>query len=142
MPARPAEGRGRLTILLVEDDPGDVVLAEEALRDGTVPARLIVVRNADAALEHLAGDARPDLVLLDLNLPRMSGHELLAAMKADARLRAIPVVVLSTSAMPEDVRRSYELGASAHVVKPVDFERFASVVHEIENFFLRVAVLP
>jgi CheY-like chemotaxis protein len=133
-----------LAILLVEDDPGDVVIAQEALRAGHLASDLTVVRDGVDALARLReeGRALPDLVLLDLNLPRLSGHEVLAQMKGDPSLRRIPVVVLSTSTVAEDVRRSYDLGAAAHVAKPVDFDRFALVVKQIEDFYLTVAELP
>jgi chemotaxis family two-component system response regulator Rcp1 len=133
----------RLAILLVEDDPGDVVIAQEALRAGHLASDLTVVRDGTDALARMREDrVLPDLVLLDLNLPRMSGHEVLARMKDDPTLRRIPVVVLSTSTVAEDVRRSYEMGAAAHVAKPVDFDRFALVIKQIEDFFLTVAELP
>lgn len=131
-----------LAILLVEDDPGDVVIAQEALRAGHLASDLTVVRDGVDALARLRGGQLPDLVLLDLNLPRMSGHEVLAEIKSDPRLRRLPVVVLSTSTIAEDVRRSYELGASVHVAKPVDFDQFALVIKQIEDFFLSVAELP
>jgi CheY-like chemotaxis protein len=136
--------RGRpLSILLVEDDPGDVVIAEEALREGQLASELTVARDGVDALVHLASAAPPpDLILLDLNLPRMSGHEVLAEVKRDPRLRGIPVVVLSTSAVPEDVQRTYDLGGNAHVVKPVDFDEFARLVRQIEKFFGTVAEPP
>ncbi|MGN6606053.1 MAG: response regulator [Jatrophihabitans sp.] len=138
-----AAGRDRqLTILLVEDDPGDVVIAEEALRAGRLASELTVARDGVDALARLGTDPAPDLILLDLNLPRLSGHEVLAEVKRDPRLRRIPVVVLSTSAVPEDVQRTYDLGGSAHVVKPVDFDEFARLVRRIEDFFSTVAERP
>lgn len=132
-----------LAVLLVEDDPGDILIAREALRAGMLASALTVVQDGGEALAHLRGDGgRPDLVLLDLNLPGMSGHEVLAAIKSDPELRIVPVVVLSTSSAEQDVRRSYELGANIYVTKPVDFDRFAAVVKQIEEFFLTVARLP
>jgi len=133
----------RLSILLVEDDPGDILIAEEALRAGQLDSHLTVVQDGQAALAHLRGDSPlPDIVLLDLNLPRMTGHEVLAEIKGDDALRAVPVVVLSTSAAAEDVRRCYALGANVYVAKPVDFDQFARVIKQIEEFFLTIATLP
>ena len=133
----------RLSILLVEDDPGDILIAEEALRAGQLESQLTVEQDGQAALTRLRTDAPlPDVILLDLNLPRMSGHEVLAEIKADDALRAVPVVVLSTSAAAEDVRRSYELGANVYVAKPVDFDQFAHVIKQIEEFFLTIATVP
>jgi CheY-like chemotaxis protein len=135
-------------VLLVEDDPGDVVIAEEALRAGQLKARLTVVRDGNEALAYLRqengyrGAERPDLILLDLNLPGKSGHEVLAEVKSDPELRKIPVVVLSTSGASEDIARSYDLHANAFVTKPVDFDRFTEVVKQIDDFFLTVAQLP
>ena len=140
--------RGPLEVLLVEDDPGDVVIAQEALRAGNVDSRLHVVSDGDAALAYLrrqngyAGVERPDLILLDLNLPGKSGHEVLAEVKSDPDLRAIPVVVLTTSAADEDVARSYYLHANVFVTKPVDFDHFTDVVKQIDHFFVNVAKLP
>jgi chemotaxis family two-component system response regulator Rcp1 len=133
----------QLSILLVEDDPGDILIAEEALRAGQLDSELTIVQDGHDALEHLRSSGqRPDIVLLDLNLPRMSGHEVLAQIKGDDTLRVIPVVVLSTSSAHEDVQRSYELGANIYVAKPVDFDQFAHVIKQIEQFFLTIATLP
>jgi chemotaxis family two-component system response regulator Rcp1 len=137
-----------LSVLLVEDDPGDVLIAREALRAGNLSARLDVVSDGVEAIAYLrkqdgyADATRPDLILLDLNLPRMSGHEVLAEVKADVALRRIPVVVLSTSASAEDIIRSYDLHANLYVTKPVDFNEFADVVRHIDAFFAAVAQLP
>jgi CheY-like chemotaxis protein len=137
-----------LSVLLVEDDPGDVVIAREAMAAGQVSSNLDVVTDgveAMAFLRHESGYAdvrRPDLILLDLNLPRMSGHEVLAEVKKDPHLRRIPVVVLTTSKTLEDIARSYDLHASVHVSKPVDFDEFAGVVKQIDEFFGNVAQLP
>ena len=137
-----------LDVLLVEDDPGDVIIAQEALRAGKVDTRLSVVPDGVEAMAFLRREGsysnarRPDLVLLDLNLPRKSGHEVLAEVKADPVLRSIPVVVLTTSAADEDIARSYELYANVYVTKPVDFDHFTAVVKQIDNFFSRVAKLP
>jgi CheY-like chemotaxis protein len=141
--------RGELIdILLVEDDPGDVLLIEEAFADNKVRNRLHVVSDGVDALAFLrregdyAGAPRPDLVLLDLNLPRKDGREVLAEVKADDDLRQIPVVVLTTSKAEEDVLRSYNLHANAYVTKPVDFDRFIEVVRQIDEFFVTVVKLP
>jgi CheY-like chemotaxis protein len=137
-----------LGVLLVEDDPGDVLIAREALRAGNLSARLDVVSDGVEAIAYLrqeggfADAVRPDLILLDLNLPGMSGHEVLAEVKADTSLRRIPVVVLSTSVAAEDIVKSYDLHANVYVTKPVDFNEFADVVKQIDDFFASVAQLP
>ena len=137
-----------LSVLLVEDDPGDVVIAQEALAAGRLNTDLHVVTDGVEAMSYLRksapyGDAeRPDLILLDLNLPRKSGHEVLAEVKQDPALRRIPVVVLTTSQAEEDVAKSYDLHASVHVSKPVDFDQFTEVVRQIDEFFGGVAELP
>jgi CheY-like chemotaxis protein len=141
-PARP------LSVLLVEDDPGDVLIAREAIAAGQLSTTLEVVTDGREAIAYLrrengfADAARPDLILLDLNLPRMSGHEVLAEVKSDPDLRRIPVVVLTTSQTHEDIVKSYDLHASVHVSKPVDFDEFAGVVKQIDEFFGSVAQLP
>ena len=137
-----------LDVLLVEDDEADVMIAREALRAGRLSARLSVVRDGVEAMAYLRNEegyadaGRPDLILLDLNLPRMSGHEVLAEVKTDESLRRIPVVVLSTSVAVEDVLRSYDLHANVYVSKPVDFNEFTQVVRQIDDFFGTVAQLP
>ena len=137
-----------LSVLLVEDDPGDVLIAREAMAAGQLYTDLAVVTDGVEAIAYLrrengfADVARPDLILLDLNLPRMSGHEVLAEVKNDPELRRIPVVVLTTSQAHEDIIRSYDLHASVHVSKPVDFDEFAGVVKKIDEFFGNVAQLP
>ena len=137
-----------IQILLVEDDPGDVLMTREAFEDNKVANTLHVVSDGAEALEFLRkegqyGDApTPDLVLLDLNLPRVDGRQVLAAVKADEELRQIPIVVLTTSEAEEDVLRSYALHANAYVTKPVDFERFIEVVRKIDDFFVGVVRLP
>ena len=123
-----------IDVLLVEDDPGDVLMTREAFEDNKVATRLQVVADGVSALAFLRKEGEhadaptPDLVRLDLNLPRMDGREVLEAMKSDEKLRSIPVVVLTTSEAEEDVVRSYSLHANAYVTKPVDFERFIEVV--------------
>lgn len=137
-----------IEVLLVEDDPGDVLMTREAFEDNKVQNHLHVVNNGVDALAFLrregdyADAPTPDLVLLDLNLPRMDGREVLAAVKADPELRSIPVVVLTTSEAEEDVLRSYALHANAYVTKPVDFERFIEIVRRIDDFFVSVVRLP
>ncbi|HEX3825456.1 MAG TPA: response regulator [Mycobacteriales bacterium] len=135
-------------ILLVEDDPGDVLMTREAFADYKIHNRLHVVDNGIDAMAFLrregehSGAPTPDLVLLDLNLPRMDGREVLSEMKNDPGLRTIPVVVLTTSDAEEDVIASYSLYANAYVTKPVDFERFIEVVRQIDDFFISVVRLP
>lgn len=137
-----------IDVLLVEDDPGDVLMTREAFEDNKVANRLQVVSDGVSALAFLrkegahADAPTPDLVLLDLNLPRMDGREVLEAMKNDEALRSIPVVVLTTSEAEEDVVRSYSLHANAYVTKPVDFDRFIEVVRQIDEFFVEVVRLP
>ena len=137
-----------IDVLLVEDDAGDVLLIQEAFQDNKVRNRLHRVADGVEALQFLrregeyADAPRPDLVLLDLNLPRKDGREVLAEVKADESLRQIPVVVLTTSKAEEDVLRSYRLHANAYVTKPVDFERFIEVVRQIDEFFVTVVKLP
>jgi CheY-like chemotaxis protein len=137
-----------IEVLLVEDDPGDVLLIREAFDFNKVHNNLNVVSDGEQALDYLrgAGDyadrTRPDLVLLDLNLPRKDGREVLAEVKADPDLRTIPIVVLTTSEAEEDVLKSYQLHANAYVTKPVDFQRFVSIVRQIDDFFVSVVRLP
>ncbi|GAA2728553.1 two-component system response regulator [Cellulomonas aerilata] len=137
-----------IDVLLVEDDPGDVLMTREAFEDNKVTNRLAVVSDGVSALEYLRKEGQyaqaptPDLILLDLNLPRMDGREVLQALKGDEQLRRIPVVVLTTSEAEEDVLRSYSLHANAYVTKPVDFDRFIDVVRQIDEFFVSVVRLP
>jgi CheY-like chemotaxis protein len=137
-----------IEVLLVEDDPGDVLLIREAFEFNKVHNNLNVVNDGEQALAYLrregeySASLRPDLVLLDLNLPRKDGREVLAEVKADESLRAIPIVVLTTSEAEEDVLKSYQLHANAYVTKPVDFERFVSIVRQIDDFFVSVVRLP
>ena len=137
-----------IEVLLVEDDLGDVEMTREALAEGKVLNRLHVGGDGVEALEFLRrqgphGDApRPDLILLDLNLPRRDGRQVLAEVKSDPDLRRIPVVVLTTSEAEEDILRSYDLHANAYVTKPVDFDRFVAVIHQLDDFFISVVRLP
>ncbi len=142
------EPNAAITVLLVEDDPGDVVMTREALGGAKVLHDLHVAENGEAALAFLRREGayadvpRPDLVFLDLNLPRVDGREVLAQVKADPKLRSIPIVVLTTSDAEEDVLRSYDLHANAYVTKPVDFVAFLAAVRQVDDFFLTVARLP
>ena len=135
-------------ILLVEDDPGDVLMTQEALSDAKLVNNLHVVDNGEEALTFLRQESpyqdapRPGLILLDLNLPRVDGREVLAEIKADEGLRRIPVVVLTTSEAEEDILRSYDLHANAYVTKPVDFESFVRVVRQVDDFYISVVRLP
>lgn len=134
-------------ILLIEDNPGDVRLTREALRDAKVMNNLAVVNDGVEALAYLRRQTRfrdvprPDLILLDLNLPRKSGHEVLAEIKEDALLRHIPVVILTTSQAESDIATSYQFRANAYVTKPVDLDQFLRMFRSIEEFWLEVVRL-
>ncbi len=135
-------------ILLVEDNPGDVRLTKEALKEGKVYSNLHWAKDGVEALEFLrrqgkfAGVPRPDIILLDLNLPKKDGREVLSEIKNDDDLKRIPVVILTTSKAEEDVLRSYQLHANCYVTKPVDLEKFIGVVESIDKFWLTVVTLP
>jgi chemotaxis family two-component system response regulator Rcp1 len=130
-------------ILLVEDNPGDVELVREALTEAKVRNELHVAVDGEKAIEFLKGsDPCPDLILLDLNLPRKNGREVLQDIKSDPRLSIIPVVVLTSSKEEEDIIRSYRLHANCYITKPVDLEQFLNVVKSIENFWLAIVKLP
>jgi len=137
-----------INVLLIEDNPGDVRLTEEAFRESRMLCHLHVVGDGDAALDYLlkqgayAKEPRPDLILLDWNLPRRSGREVLEQIKQNVDLRIIPVVVLTTSAAEEDVLRAYNLNANCYITKPVDFDQFIRIVHTIDDFWLTVVKLP
>lgn len=137
-----------IEILLVEDNPGDARLTQEALHEGKIRNNLHHARDGVEALAFLKREGEfakaptPDLVLLDLNLPRKDGREVLAEMKQDPRLRTIPVVVLTTSEAENDIVRSYELHANCYITKPVGLEQFIAIVREIESFWLAVVTLP
>jgi two-component system response regulator len=137
-----------ISVLLVEDDPGDVMLVREAFAADKVGNTLSVVSDGVEAMRFVRAEGeyadveRPDLVLLDLNLPRKSGAEVLAEIKSDPHLSTIPVVVLTTSQAEEDVLRSYEMHANAYVTKPVDFDRFGEIVRQIDEFFVGIVRLP
>ncbi len=144
---RQVEGRP-IVILLVEDNPGDVRLTREAFKEGKVRNLLIVASDGIEAMSMLRrqgahSDApRPDLILLDLNVPRMDGRQVLAEIKGDPDLRRIPVVVLTTSKAEEDILRTYDLNANCYITKPVDFDKFLTVVKSIDQFWLTIVNLP
>jgi CheY-like chemotaxis protein len=135
-------------VLLVEDDPGDEMMTREAFEDNKIGNTLHVVRDGLEALDFLyrrgeyENAPEPDLILLDLNLPKYDGRQVLEKIKSDPELSLIPVVVLTTSAAEEDILRSYKLHANAYVTKPVDFERFIDVIRQIDQFFVTVVKLP
>lgn len=135
-------------ILLIEDNPGDARLAREALRDAKVRNNLSWVPDGVEGMAYLRREgkysqsARPDLILLDLNLPRKDGREVLSEIKADENLRRIPVVILTTSQAEEDILRAYHLNANCYITKPVDLEQFMKVVKTIEDFWLTIVRLP
>jgi chemotaxis family two-component system response regulator Rcp1 len=137
-----------IQILMVEDNPGDVRLTREALKGAKVWNQVQVVEDGVAALDYLyrrppyEAAVRPDLILLDLNLPRLDGREVLATVKSDPSLKLIPVVVLTTSQAEEDVLRAYHLSANCYVTKPVDLHQFNRIVLAIEQFWLTVVTLP
>lgn len=135
-------------ILLVEDSPGDVRLTREALKEGKVLNNLSVVGDGAAALDFLrrkgayGNTPRPDLILLDLNLPKKGGREVLEEIKDDPDLKRIPVVILTTSGADQDIAKSYELHANCYITKPVNLEQFISVVKSVEDFWLTIVKLP
>ncbi|MEU6242358.1 response regulator [Streptomyces sp. SID4985] len=137
-----------IDVLLVEDDPGDELMTREAFEDNKIGNTLHVVRDGEEALHFLyrqgehADAPRPDLILLDLNLPKYDGRQVLERIKSDPELSHIPVVVLTTSAAEEDILRSYKLHANAYVTKPVDLDQFIAAVRQIDDFFVQVVRLP
>jgi two-component system, chemotaxis family, response regulator Rcp1 len=137
-----------IDILLVEDNPGDARLAQEALRDSKIHNVISVARDGVEAMQFLRKEERfaaaktPDLVLLDLNLPRKDGREVLAEIKSDPVLRRIPVVILTTSRDEEDVVRTYDLHANCFITKPIDLSQFMRVIRSIEGFWLSIVKLP
>ncbi|MGP4000160.1 response regulator [Streptomyces sp. 8N706] len=141
-PAQPIE------VLLVEDDPGDELMTREAFADNKIGNTLHVVRDGLEALDFLyqrgeyADAPRPDLILLDLNLPKYDGRQVLERIKSDAELSHVPVVVLTTSSAEEDILRSYKLHANAYVTKPVDLDQFIAAIRQIDKFFVTVVKLP
>lgn len=141
-------GRQLVEILLVEDNPGDVRLTQEALKEGEIPNNLSVVGDGEEAIAFLRKEPpyedapRPEIILLDLNLPRKDGREVLSEIKADEDLRSIPVVILTTSEAEQDIRRTYDLHANCYITKPVDLTEFIEVVQYIESFWLNIVRLP
>jgi CheY-like chemotaxis protein len=137
-----------IEILLVEDSPSDTALTIEALKVGKIVNNLNCVEDGVEAMDYLrrrgkyANAVRPDLIMLDLNLPRKDGREVLKEMKSDPALKTIPVIVLTTSNSDRDVLQSYEFNANCYIIKPVDFEHFIKVVRSVENFWLTVVTLP
>jgi two-component system response regulator len=137
-----------IEILLVEDNPGDVGLAREALEIGKLCNDLNVVGDGEAALAYLRGQGkysgkpRPDLILLDLNLPKKDGREVLAEIKADRALRRIPVVILTSSSAEQDILKSYDLHANCYITKPIDMDQFVKVVQSIKDFWFTIVKLP
>ena len=135
-------------ILLVEDNPGDVRLTQEALKENKMLNHLSVVVEGEDAISFLRQEGeyataiRPDLILLDLNLPRKDGREVLAEIKADEHLKRIPVVVLTTSSAEQDILKSYDLHANCYITKPVDLDQFITIVRSIEDFWLTIVKLP
>ena len=141
----------QLTILLVEDNPRDVRLTQRAFTQASLPHDLRVVRDGDEALAYLLREGpykepqtspRPDVILLDINLPRMNGHEVLKRLKEDPRFRQMPIIVLTTSGRPDDVRLAYEAGANAYLLKPVEFTRFTEIMGHLGKFWLELVELP
>lgn len=137
-----------IEILLVEDNPGDVRLTLEALRDSRIANRVTVAQDGAEALEIVRGrgptgsEPRPDLILLDLNLPKVNGFEVLEKLKNDDACRRIPIIVFTSSKAEQDILKTYNLHANSFVTKPIDFEQFANVVRSIENFWFVVVQLP
>jgi chemotaxis family two-component system response regulator Rcp1 len=141
----------QLTVLLVEDNPRDVRLTRRAFVQAGLPHDLRVVRDGDETLAYLRREGaykepstapRPDVILLDLNLPRMSGHDVIQCLKQDSRFKHIPVIVLTTSGRPDDVRLAYEAGANAYLLKPVEFARFTEIMAQLGKFWLETVELP
>jgi chemotaxis family two-component system response regulator Rcp1 len=137
-----------ITILLVEDNPGDVRLVQETFREGKVCNNLEITRDGVEAMAFLrhegqfASAPRPDLILLDLNLPRKNGSEVLAEIKADEKLKRIPVVILTASQAEEDIVKAYDLYANCYLTKPIDLDQFISLVNAIKSFWLSIVKLP
>jgi two-component system response regulator len=138
-------------ILLVEDNPADIKITQRALRESDLAVELIVLRDGQEALDYLLRQGqyadhptwrRPDLVLLDLNLPRLSGQELLTRIRAEAELNTVPIIVLTTSHRQEDVEAVYAAGANTYIEKPQDFDRFVQVLQTIQRYWLEMALLP
>lgn len=137
-----------IEILLVEDNPGDVRLTQEVFKEGKIRNKLNVAWNGEEALAYLRREGRfahvprPDIILLDLNLPRKGGREVLAEIKRDSKLKCIPVVILTTSQADQDIAESYNQHANCYIVKPVELDQFINVVRTIEGFWLQIVKLP
>lgn len=137
-----------INILLIEDNPGDVRLTQEAFKEGRIPINLDVTMDGVEAIKYLhkqekyASASTPDLILLDLNLPKRDGREVLQDIKADDFLKRIPVVILTTSNAEQDILKSYNLHVNCYINKPVDFDRFFDIIQKIEDFWLTTAILP
>ncbi|MEL7020227.1 MAG: response regulator [Bacteroidota bacterium] len=137
-----------INILLIEDNPGDVRLTQEAFKEGRIPINLDVTMDGVEAIKYLhkqekyANASTPDLILLDLNLPKRDGREVLQDIKADDFLKRIPVVILTTSNAEQDILKSYNLHVNCYINKPVDFDRFFDIIQKIEDFWLTTAILP
>jgi CheY-like chemotaxis protein len=137
-----------IKVLLVEDNPADADLMRETIELSKLHLDLAIVRDGVEAIQYLrgggpfAGAARPDLILLDLNLPRLNGRQVLASVKGDADLRGIPVVILTSSSAEQDIVQSYDLGANCYVIKPVDLKAFQAIVKQVESFWFTVVKLP
>ena len=145
---QPDRGHKPVEILLVEDNPGDARLTQEAFREGRVPSNVHVARDGVEAMDFLrgedayAGKPRPDLILLDLNMPRKDGREVLHEIKSDEDLRSIPVVVLTVSSDEKDILTAYNLNGNCYITKPVDLRQFMAVVQTLEQFWFRIVTLP
>ena len=137
-----------INLLLIEDNPGDVRLTQEAFKEGKLTYQMDVVMDGVEAIHFLRrrppyeNAATPDIILLDLNLPKKDGREVLAEIKADKDLRRIPVIVLTTSNAEQDILKSYDLHVNCYINKPVDFDRFFDIIQKIEDFWLTIAILP
>jgi CheY-like chemotaxis protein len=148
MASLPKRQSRRVEVLLVEDNPGDVRLTQEALKDGRVMVNLTVAADGVEAMDILrrrgihSSRPRPDLILLDLNLPRKNGREVLEEIKADEDLKRIPVIVMTTSKAEQDIHKVYNLNANCYITKPVDLDEFLNVVRSIEDFWLTIVTLP
>lgn len=144
----PEEFGKPIDILLVEDNPGDVRLTQEALKDSKVKNKLYSVKDGIEAMKYLckegeyADAVRPDLILLDLNMPRKDGHEVLMEIKADKGLKRIPVVILTVSKAGEDILKTYDQHANCYITKPIDLDQFLKVIKSIEEFWLTIVKLP
>ena len=133
-----------IQILIVEDNPGDARLAEEALTEGKITNNISVVQDGVEAISFLRDEnnPRPDLIFLDLNLPKMNGKDVLAVIKKDPKLKRIPVIILTTSDADDDITSTYELQANCYITKPVGFDKFIEVIQSVENFWFSVVKLP